>query len=152
MSFHLLWRSLRHQRKQKKAISADGKKEKTVLYKKRMYKDSHGGERFGRDFSPVQVTGVSTAKLMARWLQIQRARWFTASAARKSLFPLLANHCLNLIFRNAVGFHPFLTDRQRQGNPCPCAALSQHKQHRLCSLPMHSRLGDEHTSSFPTAP
>lgn len=89
MSFHLLWRSLRHQRKQEKAISADGKKEKTVLYKKRMYKDSCGGERFGRDFSPVHVTGVSTAKLMARWLQIQRARRFTASAARKSLFPLL---------------------------------------------------------------
>lgn len=115
--------NLRHQRKQKKAFSADGKEGKSSLYKRSVYKDSCGGERFGSDFSPVHIIGVSIARLMALRFWIQCARLFIASAERQLLLLSLANHCLRLVFRNAAGFQPFLTNWRSRVNPCPCAAL-----------------------------
>ena len=88
-----------------------------------MYKESHVGEKFGSDFSPVHIIRVSIARLMVLWFWIQCARLFIASAERQLLLLSLANHCLRLVFRNAAGFQPFLTNWQSRVNPCPCAAL-----------------------------
>lgn len=59
--------------------------------------------QFGSDSSLVHIIGVSIARVMALWFQMQCARLFIASAEKQLLLLSLANHCLRLMFRNQLG-------------------------------------------------